>query len=218
MSERSYWLFAAGLVLAALAFAAVLYPQLPATIPTHWNARGQVDGRGAKQWAAFALPALMAGMMGFFALLPWLSPRKFEVDGSRATYLFVMVLTVGLFGYIHALSLLAGLRGGMEVGRALVAGMMLFFAAMGNVMGKLRRNFYIGIRVPWTLASDRVWNDTHRLAAWLWVACGLVGFALALSGLPLYVSLAPTAVAALVPVGYAFLLSKRLERTETPAG
>jgi uncharacterized membrane protein len=217
MSGRGYWFAAAGLVLAALVLAIVLYPQLPARIPTHWNARGQVDGTGAKEWAAFALPALMAAMMGFFALLPWLSPRKFEVDSFRSTYLYVMVLTVGLFGYIHVLSLLAGLRGGLDVGRALVAGMMLFFAAMGNVMGKLRRNFYIGIRVPWTLASDRVWNDTHRLAAWLWVACGLVGFALALAPVPLYAALVPIGVAAVVPIVYAFLLTKRLERMEAPA-
>ena len=60
----------------------------------------------------------------------------------------------------------------MDIGRAMIGGMFLFFALLGNVMGKVRKNFYIGIRVPWTLASDRVWNDTHRLAAWMMVAGG----------------------------------------------
>ena len=69
-------------------------------------------------------------------------------------------------------------RPSFDLGRAFIAGMFLFFGLMGNVMGKVRKNFYIGIRVPWTLASDRVWNDTHRVAAWVWVAAGVVGFAI----------------------------------------
>ena len=70
----------------------------------------------------------------------------------------------------------------MDIGRALIGGMFLFFALLGNVMGKVRKNFYIGIRVPWTLASDRVWNDTHRLAAWLMVGGGILGFLLVILG------------------------------------
>ena len=64
----------------------------------------------------------------------------------------------------------------VDLGRAFIAGMFLFFALLGNVIGKVRKNFYIGVRVPWTLASDRVWNDTHRLAAWVMVAAGVIGF------------------------------------------
>jgi uncharacterized membrane protein len=83
---------------------------------------------------------------------------------------------------------------------------------MGSVMGRVRRNFYMGVRVPWTLASERVWNDTHRLAAWVWVACGLVGFGIIIAGLPFAVALALLIVALLVPVVYSFVHYKVLER------
>ena len=106
----------------------------------------------------------------------------------------------------------------MDIGRALIAGMFLFFALLGNVMGKVRKNFYIGIRVPWTLASDRVWNDTHRLAAWLMVAGGIIGFLLVIAGLPIVWSIGVLLVTFLIPVVYSFVHYKALERQGASVG
>ncbi len=106
-------------------------------------------------------------------------------------------------------------RGGpklLEIGRALIAGIFLFIAFMGNVMGKVRRNFYIGFRVPWTLASDRVWNDTHRLAAWVMVAAGLIGFVLVVAGVSPVVALGLLIGSMLIPAVYSFVHYKSLER------
>ena len=99
----------------------------------------------------------------------------------------------------------------MDIGRAMIGGMFLFFALLGNVMGKVRKNFYIGIRVPWTLASDRVWNDTHRLAAWLMVAGGILGFLLVIS-VPFAWLIGVMLVTFLIPVVYSFVHYKALER------
>jgi uncharacterized membrane protein len=83
---------------------------------------------------------------------------------------------------------------------------------MGNVIGKVRKNFYIGIRVPWTLASDRVWNDTHRMAGWLWVGAGILGFGLIVLRAPIYFAIVLLVAAGLIPVVYSFLHYKALER------
>ncbi len=85
---------------------------------------------------------------------------------------------------------------------------------MGNVMGKVRRNFYIGFRVPWTLASDRVWNDTHRLAAWVMVAAGSIGFVLVIAGVSPGVAIGLLIVAMLIPAVYSFIHYKSLERRD----
>jgi uncharacterized membrane protein len=213
---RGYWIIA-GLILAVSASAAGwLYPTLPDQIPTHWSIRGEVDGYGGR-WTLFLFPAIMAGMLVFFYFLPALSPKSFEVDTFRSTYLYIMVLVVGLFAYIEGVLLFVVSRtvaGGPvpDIGRAFIAGMFLFFGLMGNVMGKVRKNFYIGIRVPWTLASDRVWNDTHRLAARLWVAAGILGFGLIILGAPIVVAVALLIAVALVPVIYSFVHYKALER------
>ena len=210
--NRVYWIAAVGLVVLAWVVSAALYPRLPATIPIHWNIHGKVDGYGPRG-TIFVMPGMMVFLLGLFWVLPFLSPRSFEVDSSRKTYLFIVVLSTAMMGYIHAVILYASAHGGqVDLGRALVGGTSLFFAMLGNVLGRVRRNFYMGIRVPWTLASERVWNDTHRVAAWAFVACGLAGAVIALAGLPPVAAFAALAVALVVPVVYSFVHYKQLER------
>jgi uncharacterized membrane protein len=213
---RVYWIIAILLVAIAAGAAAWLYSSLPERIPTHWNIRGEVDGYGGK-WTLFVSPVMMAGMLILFYFLPALSPKHFEVDTSRSTYLYIMVLCTGLFGYMHGVMLYVihqtvAKEATFEMGRAFTAGMFLFFALLGNVIGKVRKNFYIGVRVPWTLASDRVWNDTHRLAAWVWVSAGLIGFGMIVLGAPILAAFAVLIVSAFIPVIYSFLHYKSLER------
>jgi uncharacterized membrane protein len=209
---RLYWIVALALVVLAWGASALIYPGLPGRIPTHWNIQGKIDGYGPKA-TIFLIPGFMIGLLGLFRLLPALSPRNFEVDSFRATYLFIMVLVIGQMGYIQAVLLYAVSHGGrVDMNRALFGGLFLFFALLGNVLGRVRRNFYIGVRVPWTLASERVWNDTHRVAAWLFVACGLAGFLIVMAGLPMSVAFAVLLVAVVAPIVYAFLHYKQLER------
>lgn len=208
---RGYWMVGSGIVIAAWVATLVLYPGLPAKIPSHWDIHGRLDGYGPKE-VLFALPSVMVGMLILFLALPALSPRDFEVDAFRSTYLYIMNLVLGLFGYMHGLTLYAAMSNRIDVARWIVGGAFLFFASLGNVLGRVRRNFYIGVRVPWTLASERVWNDTHRVAAWSFTAAGLAGLALVAAGVPLAASFAPMVVGLVVPVVYSFLHYKRLER------
>jgi uncharacterized membrane protein len=204
------------LTVAALVASVVLYQSLPDEIPVHWNIRGEVDAYGAKWWAAFLTPGLMAGMIALLSGLAWLSPKQFEVDSFRSTYYYVLLLLTVFFAYVHGLTLWAGWKGPFDIGRAIIAGVLLMFTLLGNVLGKVRRNFWMGVRTPWTIASERVWNDTHRLAARLFVAAGTLGFLITLLGLPMSVTAISVfgliMVAALVPVSYSLVLYKRLER------
>jgi uncharacterized membrane protein len=219
------WLYLS-LALTLLAFGASLYvckfryDDLPAEVPIHWDASFNPNGFAPKQDVLtifLLLPAVMAGLCGLTLLLPWLSPRHFEVDTFRSTYGYVMMLVVALMGYLHV----ATLWGAMQPAenrtifmRFFLGGMCLFFALIGNVLGKVRRNFWMGVRTPWTLASETVWNRTHRLAAWLFVAAGLFGFALVMVLPPsaAWVLLVVVLVPALLPVVYSLVLYKRLER------
>lgn len=195
---------------AALATVAV-YPSLPERIPIHWNLHGEVDGWSSRQFGAVFGPAMMLGITALLLVLPRISPAQFRIDEFRPVYNYVTLLLVLLFGYIHAVALWAALHPEAASGRALVAGLMLMFAAMGNVLGKVRRNFWMGIRTPWTLASDRVWIATHRLSARLLVAAGLVGAMLAVFGGPLPVVFVLLMAAVLAPAVYSLVLYRRLE-------
>jgi uncharacterized membrane protein len=216
--SRPYWIIAIVLTVSAWALAAWFYPSLPDRVPTHWNIQGKVDGWGNKGWATFLTPSMMIAFLVLFAFLPALSPKHFEVDTFRSTYLYIMVLLTALFCYLNGVILMAtwqAVREGprsLDIGRALIGGIFLFLALMGNVMGKVRKNFYIGIRVPWTLASDRVWNDTHRLAAWLMVGVGMLGFLLVLAGVHPGFAIGLLIGSMLIPVVYSFVHYKALER------
>ena len=145
---RAYFLIAAFLVVASAVATLIVYPQLPSLVPTHWDIHNQVNGYSPK-WTLFVFgPGFMAGMIVLFYFLPWLSPKHFEVDSFRATYLHIMLIIVAMCGYFQAVILWAGVGHAMDVGRAIVGGISLLFALLGNVLGKVRRNLYIGVRTP----------------------------------------------------------------------
>jgi len=211
-TSQRYYLGAAVVILAVFACTLVVYPQLPAIIPMHWDAHGQVNGWGPKWWLFLTGPGSMAFIVLVFSALPWLSPKKFEIDSFRATYLYIMMAVVALLAYVHLLVLGAALGMALDMTRAVVGGISLLFALMGNVLGKVRRNFYIGVRTPWTIANEQVWNATHRFAAKTFFAGGVLGLLAVLLRAPFWLPMAAILIATLSPVIYSLVFYKQLER------
>ena len=184
-------------------------------IPVHWDVNMEPDRWVAREdfWMYLLI---FPGAMGLFVVmmlvLPRLSPKNFEVDRFAGTWGYVMTLLVGLMGYIFALQVWSATGSSALQDRLFVAGFFVAFALLGNVLGKVQRNFWLGVRTPWTLASDAVWVRTHRVAAWLFVVTGVLGAAAVLTGLPFWVALVAIAAGALWPAVYSLLLYKRLER------
>jgi len=185
-------------------------------IPTHTNAAGEVDKWTPRedilpQW--LLIPGVMAAMVTMFSLLPWLSPKGFEIDRFRATFYFLMAVVTLLFAYIQLLFVLGGVQAiQLQLDRWLLGGMSLFFALLGNRLGKVQRNFFMGVRTPWTLASEAVWIQTHRLTAWLWTPGGLVLAVIAFAGLSIWLWIVGMVLMALTPVVYSLWLYKRLQK------
>ena len=214
------WLFLS-IVLTAVAVGASLYlyeyreRYLPPEVPTHWNAAGEVDASVPRDQLLFQfllLPGVMAAFVLLTLALPWLSPKPFSVESFRGSYNYIMFLAVAMMGWIHASLLARWVWADLDFVRVMMGGMFLFFALMGNMLGKVRRNFYVGVRTPWTLASEAVWNRTHRLAAWLFTGAGVVGLVAVLCMVPPLLALPLIFVAAIVPVVYSLVLYKRLEK------
>jgi uncharacterized membrane protein len=185
-------------------------------IPTHYNAAGEVDKVTPReeilpQW--LILPCLMVGFTVLMRLLPWLSPEGFKVDSFRDTFFFLMAVAAALFFYIQLLLVLGGVEGvSLDTTRWLLGGLSLFFSVLGNRLGKVRRNFWMGVRTPWTLANETVWIQTHRLTAWLWVPGGVVLSILGFTGASVWLWLAGLLGMTLSPVLYSLWLYKRLEK------
>ncbi len=210
--KTRYFLTGLGLVVLVLGLTAFFWGELPERVPVHWNAAGEIDRYGSRWELVFFGPGMMLGTLLLFALLPWLSPRRFKVEDSGGTYLRFMLIVVAMFAYFHLVLLWAGLGKRFDMLAAVFGGLGLFLALLGNLLGKLRRNFYLGIRTPWTLADEANWYATHRLAGKTMVTGGVLVLVFAILGLPWWLNVGAMLAASLIPVGYSLWYCKRQER------
>jgi uncharacterized membrane protein len=211
MTPRTATLVMAALALATAAASLLLYDQLPPLLPIHWNGHGQPDGWAPKSTAAFLMPGFILVLLALMHLLPRLSPGRLSIAPFQRTFCYVFVVLAALMTHIHAITLLTGLHPGRDYARPLFSGLCVCFALLGNVLGKVQRNAWMGIRTPWTLASDAVWTQTHRLAGRLLVAAGIVSAVAIWLGMSPVVSLYLIGAALLVPVIESYRLYRQLE-------
>ena len=198
--------------LIAVAAAVWLYSQMPARVPVQWDRLSHVSRTVPRFWGA-ASPALMILVLGLLThLLPLILPRQFEIKPLVQVYGVVMLASQGVM-LVAGLSVLlvdAGYPLPAPTVTMLTVGALLM--VLGSYMGKLRKNFFIGIRTPWTLASDAVWERTHRLGGWLFVLAGLVMVIGGLIGAPAWLVPAAIVVAMLITCVYSFWIHRRLDK------
>jgi uncharacterized membrane protein len=202
-------LFGILLTLAAFAVSAVLYARLPDVLPIHWGLHGTADGFLHKPWAIYFYPAMIGAMLLLKLVLPPISPRAFAIEPFVRTFNVMMTALMLFMAYLMSLVYAAALDMHIAVGRALLGGIGVLFIVIGNLTGKLTKNFFVGIRTPWTLASDDVWFKTHRLGAWLFVLVGLVTLGVALLGKFYVAALVGFAIAVAAPIAFSFAISPR---------
>lgn len=217
MKQTGMWIVSGLFVVAMLGIAVWLCPHLPAQAPTHWDASGNVNGWMPRFWAAAIWPLTMLGMAVIYALLPVISPRRFEIAPFARVYGIIVLATLAFLVVVGTIALLvgAGYHISMDVVAPVAVGALLM--VIGNFMGKFRKNFFVGIRTPWTLTSDVVWERTHRLAGWLFVLAGLVWIVGGLLHASIVVLVAAAAAAGFIPAVYSYFLYRRVEGSVSSA-
>ncbi|MFC7176275.1 SdpI family protein [Halosegnis marinus] len=211
MNTRGRFGLAGLLVAASAVVGLVAAPDLPARMATHWNAAGVPDGTMPRTVALVFLPAIAAGLLGLFALLPRIDPLGGNVAAFRPAYdgfvvalsAFLAALHVGIvafnLGYVFDFTLFV---------LAAVAGL---FYCVGLLLEHVERNWFVGVRTPWTLSDERVWDRTHALAARLFKLSALVAVVgLAFGDYAIYFLLVPALGTAVVTVAYSYVLYARL--------
>lgn len=203
------------LALIAIGFAVSLavFPQLPERVPTHWNAAGEADGYGSRAFGAFVIPVVMLFLFGLMHVLPHIDPRKSNYGKFEGTYHFVINLVLTFTLAVHFLILAVTLGAPIPVERAIPFGVGALFAVLGNVLPRTRSNWMLGIRTPWTLSSDRVWERTHRVGGYLMFGAGIIVMVAALTA-PARVIAAVTMIAIFTAVGGSFVFSYAAWRQE----
>ncbi len=162
------------LILAIFALGLYFWPFLPERVPTHWNVAGQIDGWSSKNFAVFFFPILIAGLYLLLSFIPLMDPLKTNIELFSHLYFWFKVVFVLFTGTLYFLTLYAGLGYQVNVGRYVTLGIAVLFLFIGLMMPKIKKNYTIGIRLPWTLHSEAVWDKTHRFGGKLFIALAIL--------------------------------------------
>jgi uncharacterized membrane protein len=189
----------------------LVWPLLPDSMASHWNMHDQVDDYIPKFWGVFIMPLVSLGMFVLFMLVPLIDPLKANVAKFRPTFNLFILFMIAFLAYIWTLSILWNLGStGFRMSTAILPAMGLLFVFVAYLLRKAKRNFFIGIRTPWTLSSDSVWDATHRLGSWLYLASGIVTLLGPLFGdLAFWFVLVPILASTVVLVVYSYVLYRR---------
>ena len=150
----------------------VFYSRLPEEIPIHWNSLGEVDSVGGKA-AAFLPMAVMAGIFVLYKYLPKIDPKKENYPRFQGAYrsLFgALSLLMAMIQFSTLYMAFSGKSLPMSIAVNVAMGLLLLF--IGNQMPRLKHNYFVGIKTPWTLANEDIWWKTHRFAGRAWVLGG----------------------------------------------
>ncbi len=175
MSNRTTLIISSILIVAGILAGLLLWSQLPEQMASHWNVNDQVDGYISKFWGVFLMPLVTLGMLVLFLVVPSIDPLKANIAQFREAFNLFIVLIIGFMLYVHGLTLAWSLGyQDFKMSMAMLPFMGVLFIAIGFMLRKAKRNYFIGLRTPWTLNSDYVWDETHRLGSILFMASGVL--------------------------------------------
>ncbi|HVF25822.1 MAG TPA: SdpI family protein [Anaerolineales bacterium] len=212
MSTRTTTILVLLMIVGAMLAGLLLWSRLPEQMASHWNINDQVDGYMSRFWGVFMLPLISLGMFLLFMVIPNIDPLKANIAQFREAFNLFITLITGFMLYIYALTLLWSLGyTGFAMSRAMLPAMGLLFIFIGYMLRKAKRNFFIGIRTPWTLSSDKVWDETHRLGAILFIISGVLAFIGAFLGsmVAFWLFFSPLMGSVILLVIYSYVLHKR---------
>lgn len=200
----------AGIVGLAI-YVAWMYPSLPDPMPTHWNAAGEADDYTAKPWGAAILAAVPLFIFVIYKIIPVISPHGFRTESFTGVLNILMTASVVFGCVVGVAAIRAALGAEHNISTIVMVAVGVLFMLIGNFLGKVRKNFFLGIRTPWTLASDEVWAKTHRLGGWCFFVAGAI-MAIGSVALPRVEWVVYLVVAvALLPVVYSYFAYRRIE-------
>ena len=159
---------------AAFIASAVVYSRLPESMPTHFDMSGQANGWSSRLFGAWLLPLFLLGMWALVRVLPAIDPRGSNYAKFGGAFEGIIVSIMLFMLGMHIVVLRASLGYPVAMQHVLPIGIGVLFIVIGNLLPRARPNWFVGIRTPWTLSSDRVWEKTHRLGGRVFVAGGVI--------------------------------------------
>ena len=196
----------------------VLLPQLPDQVPSHWNDQGQVDGYSSKLSGVLLMPGILLATLLLLLVVPSIDPRKANIAKFRPQYNVFILCFVLFLAYLHVLTLMAGLGVKIDMNRMLMPAFGLFFIFVGSMVRHAKRNYMIGIRTPWTLHSDYVWDKTHQVGGIAFMIAGaFTMLTVLIPQLAFPVMMTSVLLVAVGTIIYSYFVYRQLEKNSSSA-
>jgi len=215
MNTKKYGPFlVALLIIAPFVYGALIFPNLPSQIPTHFNIEGKADAWGGPS-SIFIGPGIMGAVSIFVYVLmsnlKSIDPKKYD-EANDALYSNFAVLTVAFLSMLSLIIIYSSTNADqLNVGKLILPLVGLSFAGLGWYMPKFKQNYFVGFKLPWTLENVDNWNETHKVASKYWIYGGLFQAAVTLV-LPMKFGLIgfmlATAVMVIVPAVFSYRMFK----------
>jgi uncharacterized membrane protein len=193
------------IILISFAIGIYFYPQLPDKIASHWNTKGEADGYMSKCWGLFLMPIISLGLFLLFLLIPKIDPLKKNIEKFRKYFdIFVVLIILFLF-YVYVLTVFWNTGTRFNMGQMMIPALGILFYYIGILLRHAKRNWFIGIRTPWTLSNEKVWQKTHRIGGKLFKIAGIIAFlGIFFQGLAIWFVLVPVILAAIYTLVYSY--------------
>jgi len=212
MDTTRRYLVAAAFVVCSGLVSVVAAPELPAELVTHWNAAGEPDGTMSKTVALALVPVLSATLLGLFVLIPRIDPLRANIADFRRHYDWFVVFFAAYMFLVHTGIVAFNLGYEFDFVALVLLGVAGLFYYVGVLLEQAGRNWFVGIRTPWTLSSDAVWDATHELGARLFKICALAAlFGVFAGEYAVYFVLVPALGTAVITVVYSYVVYERLD-------
>ena len=158
----------------AIASSFYFFVNFPERVPIHWNIAGEPDGWGSPMTAAFLFPVIIFGMYLMFLAIPYLDPKKKRYEQFAKIYHIFKTAFIVLMTLMYFVTSFNALGANISINFWIPLLVGVLFIIIGNYMAKIKPNWFMGIRTPWTLSSEEVWNKTHRLGGKLFIISGII--------------------------------------------
>lgn len=204
-AHRMLLIITSAIILLQMLLGAALWNRLPDRIATHFDFSGTPNGWSSKAFTVFGMPLVLLALHWVCILAGCSSEAMTKQTTRKLRPLLLMIIpAVSLLVSVTCYGYALGER--LNVTRMSLIFVGLVFAITGNYLPKIRRNYTTGIKFPWTMADDENWNKTHRMAAPIWVVCGLLIVVMGLIGESTWIAPAAIIAAVLLPTAYSFAL------------
>ena len=198
------------IILLSFAVGIYLYPQLPDKMVSHWNVDGRVNGYMPKFWGLFLMPIISSIMLMLFLLLPKIDPLKENISQFRRYYDNFILLIILFMFYLDVLSIRWNQGRRFNFVQFLIPAFVILFYYAGILISHTKRNWFIGIRTPWTISSDVVWNKTHELGGRLFKIVAIISLiGLILPSIAFWLLIVPIMLVTVYVIIYSYFEHKK---------